>query len=330
MTVLTHSWEHSLLPLALYDQRHMEQSHRQTTQGVAVADPKLLNDAYAVCEKLTEQHSRSFYLSSRLLPADKRRAVRALYAFCRVTDDVVDRAAGDAALDLAMWRERLLSSTPDSGDPVILAWTDARLRYHVPQQYVEQLLNGVAQDLSPNRYQTFDELAAYSYGVASTVGLMSMYITGFTSWAAIPYAVKLGVALQVTNILRDVAEDFANGRVYLPIDELHSFGLDESDLAAGRVNDNWRAFMRFQIARNRQLYAEAWPGIGLLNPDGRFAIGAAADLYQAILDDIESHDYDVFSRRAYVNSWGKLRRLPSIWMRTRSSVTPLPSVPFSA
>jgi phytoene synthase len=148
---------------------------------------------------------------------------------------------------------------------------------------------------------------------------MSMHITGFDGPAAIPYAVKLGVALQVTNILRDVAEDWRNGRLYLPKEELSGFGLSETDIAAGQVTPRWRDFMRFQVARNRQLYQEAWPGIGLLHSEGRLAIGAAADLYRAILNDIERRDYDVFSGRAYVGSWGKLRRIPSVWWRTRGA-----------
>jgi phytoene synthase len=153
--------------------------------------------------------------------------------------------------------------------------------------------------------------------VASTVGLMGMHIIGFSSMEAIPYAIKLGVALQMTNVLRDVGEDWRAGRVYLPSNELAEFGLAEADLAAGKVDERWRALMRFQIARNRRLYAEAWPGIALLDRDGRSAVAAAGEFYRAILADIEAHDYDVFSRRAHVSGWGKLRRLPSIWWRNR-------------
>jgi len=321
MTILTHPWEHSLLSLALHDHPPAELTAIQG--GIA---PEDLDSAYGYCEDLTAAHSRSFYLSSQLLPWDKRRAVRALYAFCRVTDDVVDRPKGEARSELETWRERALSHMPPADDLVAVAWADARLRFRIPQRYAEQLLNGVARDLLPGRYETFDDLAAYSYGVASTVGLMSMYITGFSGPAAVAYAVKLGVALQLTNILRDVVEDWQAGRLYLPYQELRDFGLDEADIDAGRVTDRWRAFMRFQIARNRQLYDEAWPGIGLLHPEGRFAIGAAAGLYRAILNDIEAHDYDVFSRRAYVGTLGKVSRLPSIWWHSRraSPAEPIP------
>jgi phytoene synthase len=200
---------------------------------------------------------------------------------------------------------------------VAVAWADTRARYEIPQGYGDQLLAGVSRDLVQTRYQTFDDLVTYAYGVASTVGLMSMHIIGFSNADAVAYAIKLGVALQITNILRDVAEDWQRGRVYLPQEELALFGLTEDDLDKGRVDNRWRRFMRFQIERNRQLYEEAWPGIALLNKDGRFAIAAAAELYRAILDDIEAHDYDVFSRRAHVSKWGKLRMLPGIWWRSQ-------------
>ena len=144
-----------------------------------------------------------------------------------------------------------------------------------------------------------------------------MYIIGFSGVEAIPFALKLGVALQLTNILRDVGEDWRAGRLYLPQEDLGRFGLSEGDIEAGTVDDRWRAFMRFQIARTRQLYEEAWPGIALLHADGRFAIGAAAELYRAILSDIEANDYDVFSRRAHITAWGKLKRLPAIWWRSK-------------
>ncbi len=322
MTIFTQPWEQSLFSLAyegiqegFHSVTASITAHNKT--GLNHVDQPILEQAYAHCEELTAIHSRSFYTASSLLPEDKRRAVRALYAFCRITDDIVDDPTGDVDTELSMWRQNSLSPTPPSDDLVALAWADARTRYQIPLRYADQLLNGVARDMFQNRYDTFDELAAYSYGVASTVGLMSMHIIGFERPEAIPYAIKLGVALQVTNILRDVGEDWRNGRLYLPQEDLQAFGLSEVDINAGIVTERWREFMRFQITRNRQLYAEAWPGIGILHKDGRFSIGAAAGLYSGILDDIENHDYDVFSRRAHTSKWGKIRRLLGIWWRTR-------------
>jgi phytoene synthase len=311
MQLQTHAWEHALLSMA-HDAQHSHESHKRLK-----IDAVRLDEAYRHCEALIAEHSRSFHLASSLLPAQKRRAVRALYAFCRKTDDIVDRSQGNGAEILATWRQQVLTTSPVENDLIAVAWVDTRLRHGVPVRYAEQLIDGVARDLGEVRYENFDRLAAYCYGVASTVGLMSMHIIGFAGQHAIPYAIKLGVALQITNILRDVAEDWRAGRLYLPQADLAMFDLAEGDVATGVatgvVTERWRRFMQYQIARNRRLYQEAVPGLRLLDPDGRFAIAAAAELYSAILNDIEAHDYDVFGRRAHVSTWGKLRRLPGIW-----------------
>ena len=307
----TLSWENVLLAWA------GQRADEHDTVSRIEASAAELDAAYRACAAVTAEHSRTFSMASALLPAPKRRAVRALYAFCRRTDDLVDRAQGDAQTALENWRIQSLSPHPRRDDPVALAWADTRTRYRIPQGYVEQLFEGVRRDLRQNRYAIFDESARYAYGVATTVGLMSAHIIGFSGPEAIPYAVKLGVALQMTNILRDIVEDWRAGRLHLPLDELAAFDLGEDDIAAGRMSARWQAFMDFQIARNRALYAEAWPGIAMLNRDGRFAIGAAAILYQGILEDIAAHGGDVFTRRAHVGKWGKLRRLPGVWLRTR-------------
>jgi phytoene synthase len=276
-----------------------------------------LEDAYRACELITAQHSRSFFFASRFLPREKRRAIRALYAFCRVTDDVVDVPQPDAAAALDDWRLKALGSESDASELVALAWHDTRDRFGVPDIYAEQLIEGVARDLRPARYQSIDSLARYCYGVASTVGLMSMHIIGYSNPETLRYAVKMGVALQLTNILRDVGEDFEMGRIYLPMDELAFFDISDDDLATGQVTDRWRSFMQFQIDRARRLYREAWPGIALLNRDGRFSVMAAAELYGGILSEIEALDYDVFSKRAHLSAADKLVRLPGIWVRSR-------------
>ncbi len=276
----------------------------------------LLKQAYHECEAITNQHSRTFYLASGLLPFEKRKAVRALYAFCRMTDDMIDRAEEDCEADFESWRRRMLDNAPANDDQIALAWSDTRQSYHIPSRYAEQLIEGVARDNHQKRYKTFDDLASYCYGVASTVGLMAIHIIGFAGPEAIPYAVKLGVALQLTNILRDVGEDWLNGRLYLPQQELADYGLSEEDIATGRLDARWQSFIGFQIERNRSLYAEAMPGINMLNPDGRFAIGAAAGLYRSILSEIEVANGDVFSRRAHVSTSKKLSLLPGIWLRS--------------
>jgi phytoene synthase len=279
--------------------------------------PSLLERAYARCEEITRQNSHTFYLASSLLPAEKRRATRALYAFCRTSDDLVDCSFGEVFEELQAWQQASLGDHKDQENLVVIAWSETRKQYCIPIRYAEQLLEGVTHDLQKRRYGTFEELASYCYGVASTVGLMSMHIIGFKGPEAIPYAVKLGVALQLTNILRDVGEDWRAGRLYLPHQELAGFGLSEKVIERGEVTEAWREFMRFQIQRTRDLYAESLPGIQYLHPDGQFAIAAAALLYQDILKDIEEHEYDVFNRRAHVTTREKLLRFPDIWRQAR-------------
>ena len=278
-----------------------------------------LRTAYKKAEAITAEHSKSFYFASQLLPEEKRSAVRALYAFCRNVDDIVDEnSVKDRNFELDYWRRIVRNASASDDDLVAAAWVDTLTRYSIPRHYALQLIDGVARDLAQTRYQTFNELATYCYGVASTVGLMSMYIIGFKNEAAVSYAIKLGVALQMTNILRDVGEDYQRGRIYLPRDEMIFYGIRESDIAEGKVDNHWRQFMRFQIQRTRDLYEESWPGIKLLEPQGRFAIGAASVLYNGILDEIEKNDYDVFSRRASLSLSGKLKRVPTLWMKVKN------------
>jgi len=324
MSVQSTHWENNLLAMA-----YEALENQSPLQHSDFSNQVLLDQAYAYCDQLTRDHSRTFFMASGLLPEDKRRAIRALYAFCRTSDDLVDCSEGDAAFHLENWRRRTVHPQFDEQDPVLMAWADTRLNFNIPWRYVDQLINGVAHDLQHSKYETFNDLATYCYGVACTVGLMSMHIIGFTGEQALPYAIRLGVALQLTNILRDVGEDWRAGRVYLPKEELDIFGLTTDDLAAGVVDDRWRALMRFQIERNRKLYAEAMPGVALLDPDGRFAIAAAAELYQAILEDIEAHDYEVFHRRAHISGLGKLLRLPAIWRRSRNVYSLAPGIETS-
>ena len=307
-----HPWEHQLLNWAR-DARNTYSRERYSH-----VDGQVLAAAYHYCDSITRSNSRTFYLASAFLPPEKRQAVRALYAFCRVTDNIVDNSdhLNDREEQLHVWQKRVMAEYPPASDPVALAWADTRARYNIPDGYVQQLINGVARDLYQQRYETFDELTEYAYGVASTVGLMSMHIVGFSGEDALPYAVKLGVALQMTNILRDIAEDWYAGRLYLPRAELEAYGLDMVSLNHTAPTNRWREFMRFQIHRNRKLYHAARPGIAMLHRDGRFAITAASELYQAILSDIEACDFQVFDRRARLGLMDKLTLLPGIWWRS--------------
>ena len=311
MSELIYPWEKTLNDLAF------DAIYRSKNESYSIkANKQKIDLAYNRCTEITREHSKTFFMASSLLPGIKREAARALYAFCRVTDDLVDCGNHDLMAALEIWRNQNHHSHEEQKDEVTLAWVDTRKRFNIPKLYGEQLIQGVAQDLTKTRYEYFDELAEYCYGVASTVGLMAMFIIGYKNESAFPYAIRLGVSLQLTNILRDIGEDWQRGRLYLPKDEMEQFEITENDIDSGIVTDKWRNFMQFQIERNRCLYKESLPGIALLNKDGRFAIGAAGELYQAILKEIEINDYDVFSKRAFVRPFQKIKMLPSIWYRS--------------
>lgn len=290
-------------------------SQRQATSTLPAATDAGLAAAYAECDRITRHNSKTFYLATRLLPRSSRRAVRALYAFCRTTDDLVD-VDGATRADLARWRAEVARPAQRQRDPVLVCWADTRERYDVDPRYEQELIDGVALDLEPARYATWPELAHYCYLVASTVGLLSLPLIGLargvTFAQAAPYAIQLGIALQLTNILRDVGEDAAHGRVYLPERDLARFGLTAEDILRGVYDERFVALMQFEIARAQRLFDVALPGIKLLAPSARPAVGAAALLYRAILDRIVAIDYRVHTERASTSGKAKLLRLPGI------------------
>jgi phytoene synthase len=287
----------------------------------------------AYCERVVREHARTFTLASYFLPAEKRRAAFALYAFCREADDLVDAALErhdpTVAARLAELGRRLddaLAGRPQGALFRELAW--AVDRYGVPSPVLHELLDGVARDLRPTRYATWSELASYCEGVASSVGEMCTYVFGVPGddgarRAALRYARALGVAMQLTNILRDVGEDGRGGRCYLPHEDLARFGLDASDVLgaaddAGRAaslvrDERWRALMTFEIERAREIYASAVPGIALLSPDTRRCASACARGYAGILGAIERSAYDTLSRRCRVSGWSRVGVLWGAW-----------------
>ncbi len=272
-------------------------------------------EAQIETEQVIRQHSRTFYMATGLLPLQKRSAIRALYAFCRRTDDLVDRC--DATLeDLEEWRAQVNLPAEEQADPALLVWAKVREQYAIDRRYEQELIDGMRMDLTRRHYETWKELEEYCYLVASTVGLLSMPVIGAARGAtfeqARPYAIQLGIALQLTNILRDVGEDAERGRVYLPEEDLARFGLTRRDILNGVHNQGFKALMRFEIERARAIFEELLPGIELLNAGARPAVGAAAMLYRAILDEIERMDYQVHTRRAYTSGLRKVVMLPGI------------------
>jgi phytoene synthase len=272
-----------------------------------------LGDDFRLCQEDTRTHARSFYFASHVLPKGKRRASYAIYSFCRTADNIVDSPGESLQDGLALKRldslredlNRAYSADPPGGKLEALA--DTVQRYKIPRRHFHDLLRGVAMDVSKTRYATFEELNEYCYCVASVVGLMMTHVFGFADDRALTHATHLGTAMQLTNILRDVGEDYRLGRIYLPEEDLRRFGIDEAAVARGEVSGRFRALMQFQIARAREYYAKGDLGIPLLTNDGsRYCVRLMSATYSGILRAIEENEYDVFRRRAYVPTAQKL------------------------
>ena len=286
-------------------------------------------EAYDYCRKVTKRASKTFYWGSVFLPQPKRQAVWAVYALCRIVDDIVDEemhpdtprvghlsGSSTPKQELDYWRQSLehVYQRGGAGDNLVqLAWSDVLEHYPVPFAPVLDLLDGVEMDLTISRYQTFEELYLYCYRVAGTVGLLTSPIFGYQDETALQHAVDLGVALQLTNILRDIGEDARRNRVYLPQDEMQRFGYTEHDLMNGVVNETFCDLLRFQMARANNYYQRSLPGISLLSPDSQLAIRLSGTLYKGILDRIHLNNYNVFTKRASVPLKTKLAAASQYW-----------------
>lgn len=286
-----------------------------------------LEEAYESCRQETARWAKTFYLGTMLLPPAKRRAIWAIYVWCRRTDELMDSAqaqtlSAEVLLErLDAWEERtralFAGHAVDGLDRVMV---DTIKRFPQPLQAYLDMIEGQRMDVLRDRYASFADLQLYCYRVAGTVGLMTQEVMGvdaaYTSapWSERPdtseAAVALGIANQLTNILRDVGEDRGRGRIYLPQEDLDRFGYSEADLMAGRLNENWQALMRFQLERARDWFNRSEAGVRWLAPDARWPVWASLRLYRGILDVIERLDYDVFNHRAFVPRVGKLLDLP--------------------
>lgn len=280
---------------------------------------------YADAARATAAGSKSFFFATRFFPRELARSAHAVYWFCRTTDDIVDECASvdEGRRDLEAWAIATLHALEDRGSPnrVLAVFSDAVARHGIPHELPFELIEGMRMDLNSTRYRTFDELRIFCYRVASVVGLMMSHVIGFEEPAGVDsgltYAIDLGIAMQLTNILRDLGEDWRRGRIYLPSEEMAQFGYTPEMLGRGEQNPAFRALMEFQIARARRYYLAAQPGIPLLSRDGRFAVQVASDVYRQILRRIEGASYDVFTSRAVVPP------LEKYWIATRRMALPM-------
>jgi 15-cis-phytoene synthase len=281
-------------------------------------------ESYRYCTRLARTQARNFYYSFLCLPGPKRAAMCAIYAFMRCSDDISDDLRGDGSdrtARMEAWRAALDRAFEGEygGSPILPAFHDAVTRYAIPRQYFHDLIDGAVMDLTPRRYETFQDTYRYCYHVASVVGLVCIHVFGFRDPRARELAEYNGVAFQLTNILRDLREDAQMGRVYLPQEDLRRFGYSEEELRQGIDNEAFRALMRFQVERARDYYDRAAPLADLLDPDSRPCLRAMRSIYGGILDRIVAQNYDVFRRRARVPTWKKLLIAAEAWRQSRQA-----------
>ena len=279
----------------------------------AVADrQEQLDAAYVHCAAIAARDGKSYHLATRLLPADRRPAVHALYAAARTADDLVDLPGADPAGDLADWSRSLLAEleTGWSDDPVRLALVHTYRRYDIAVEHLVDFLAAMTSDLHVSGYPTMDALDRYMWGSAAVIGLQVLPVLGTARGVAreeaAPHAIALGEAFQLTNFLRDVGEDIDRGRIYLPEDAMTAHGVTREQLADKRHDARFAALMREMVAVVRRRYDDAAPGTALLAPESRDCVRAATALYGCILREIERADYRVLDRRVSVS---KPRRL---------------------
>ena len=288
--------------------------------------------AYEYCRALTYTYAKTFYFASYFLPKHKRAACYAVYAFCRYADDLVDNSPTDEGHFTGMavhlvneWKSALSSvyAKNPGTNPVMIAWADVLDRFRIPRNLPEELIEGVLMDTYTNRFNTFDELYIYCYKVASVVGLMTSEIFGYSSPDALPHAIDLGIAMQLTNIARDIGEDAAINRIYIPKEELERFKISEGDILQNRRSESFKKLMQFQIKRAHSYYDSADKGIPYLDHDSRLTVQLMSTNYRRILGCIEKNEYDVFKKRASLSLMQKATAIPASWLAVRenSSVT---------
>ncbi|MEE9199701.1 MAG: phytoene/squalene synthase family protein [Dehalococcoidia bacterium] len=278
-----------------------------------------LEQAYKYCREVTRRRAKNFYYAFVALPREQRRGICAAYAFCRQCDDYSDegRPLEERARLLREYRVQLAQAYDEAPEgPVFTALMDTAQRFTIPQEYFDEVISGVEMDLKVNSYQTFEELYQYCYRVASVVGLISIEIFGYRDPRARQYAIDLGIAMQLTNILRDLKEDSHRDRIYLPLDELARFDYPEESLRRGVLNEPFTELMRFQVARARRYFVMGRRLLPLLPLRSRFCPAVLQGLYLELLRRIEARGYDVFNGRIMLTTPEKVRLTGKIWLQT--------------
>ena len=283
-----------------------------------------IEKAYGECSKLTRGASSNFYLAFLALPRELRRAIYAAYAFCRLCDDIVDEPKEgvdpEAELDSVQRALDAPEETIFEDHPIFIALEHAIDRFGLDRRYFIDVIDGCRMDISTDRYETFDDLREYCRRVASSVGIICISIFGYSSPKAVEYANDLGVAFQLTNILRDIREDYGNGRVYVPQTEMSEFGVSESEFASNTQSENFRNLMAFQVDRARRYYSSGERVLPMATR-GRQCLELMNGFYSKILDKIASSEYGVLERRIGLTPREKLSVTFGVaWRSTLRSV----------
>lgn len=289
--------------------------------AAGITEPRL-RESYARCRELNAAHGKTYYLATLLLPPGKRPYVHALYGFARYADEIVDDLASTLSDEqkaqwLTGWGERFLDDLDrgHSTDPVCAAVVDTVTRWRIPRAHFEAFLTSMAMDLTVREYQTYDDLYQYVYGSAAVIGLQMVPILEPSDPQAYDHAMELGVAFQLANFIRDVAEDLDRGRVYLPLRELAEHGVTRADLERRELTPALRAALAAQVSRVRVLEERSRPGIAMLHPSSQPCIEAARVLYCGIVDAVAAIDYQVFQQRARVSMSRRLAVAGPAWLR---------------
>ncbi|MGZ3510746.1 MAG: presqualene diphosphate synthase HpnD [Candidatus Binataceae bacterium] len=286
------------------------------------ADAALRED-YARCASITRRSSSNFYYAFMLLPAERRQALYSVYAFCRFVDDIADDAVGDEAGGkpaklLARWREeleRVFNGSPTHAISRALAYNVRR--FAIPRRYFEEIIDGVEMDLGRTRYATFEELRLYCYRVASAVGLVCIEIFGYRNPRTREYAENLGIAFQLTNIIRDLSEDAARGRIYLPLEDLARFDVSEDEILRGADTLELRRLLEHEVERARSFYAQAENALAAEDRAAMVCAEAMRSIYRALLERIASKGCGVVGRRHRISTPRKLYLVGRTWAGTR-------------
>ena len=285
-----------------------------------------LEIAYDYCQRVARKQAKNFYYAFRTLPTPKRRAIYATYAFCRMCDDIADE---DMPIDekrrqFSETRNLLTESLRRTGSevsndalpPEFAALSDATAAFGIPHHYYTQVIEGVESDLVKTRFENFEELKAYCYQVASVVGLICIEVFGYEDEAAREYAIDMGIAMQLTNILRDIKEDAERDRIYIPLDEMARFGYSEDDLKQGIIDERFRSLMALQVNRARDYYQRSQKLFPLIDAGARACPKVLHLAYRSILDRIDAQGYDVFSQRIGLSTFEKLMITGRLWAGT--------------